>query len=141
MTSTNVQKGDQWQNCSHYWYSDWPDHKTPDNPRTLVDLAVTIEDLRQRAAAAPLYADLGLSLGCFSKALTDRIWCLWCWQDERAGGGALQRRSGPHRLLHRPVPGPVPAARREPRRRPRPRLRPALRQASPLAASFCTCHS
>ncbi|KZS09878.1 Protein tyrosine phosphatase ERK-like protein [Daphnia magna] len=32
---------------THYWYSDWPDHKTPDNPRTLVDLAVTIESMRR----------------------------------------------------------------------------------------------
>ena len=30
---------------THYWYTDWPDHNTPENPQTLVDLAITVVGL------------------------------------------------------------------------------------------------
>jgi receptor-type tyrosine-protein phosphatase R len=47
--SQNDDYPDRIHGTSHYWYSDWPDHKTPDNPRTLVDMAIAVESLRRSA--------------------------------------------------------------------------------------------
>merc|ERR1712071_399613 len=41
----SLRRGDEVRQLVHYWYSDWPDHKTPENPQTLVELATTVMGL------------------------------------------------------------------------------------------------
>lgn len=51
--SVIFQNGDEIHYLHHFWYSDWPDHKTPDNPRALINMAVTVEALRQGNTLPP----------------------------------------------------------------------------------------
>jgi len=41
----SVQRGEEVHQVVHYWYTDWPDHNTPENPQTLVNLAITVVEL------------------------------------------------------------------------------------------------
>lgn len=41
-----LKKGNQCHQLTHLWYTAWPDHKTPSNPKQLVAMAVEVESRR-----------------------------------------------------------------------------------------------
>ncbi|XP_028307166.1 tyrosine-protein phosphatase non-receptor type 5 isoform X2 [Gouania willdenowi] len=61
--------GNQTRELLHYWYTSWPDHKTPDSALPLLQLMAEVENGR-RAAAAPgpviIHCSAGIGrTGCF----------------------------------------------------------------------------
>ncbi|XP_052121379.1 tyrosine-protein phosphatase non-receptor type 5 isoform X2 [Frankliniella occidentalis] len=44
-----VQRGDETRLIQHYWYDTWPDHKTPDTARSIVELVREVEAYRQKS--------------------------------------------------------------------------------------------
>ncbi|NXQ79272.1 PTPRR phosphatase, partial [Nyctibius grandis] len=40
------QQGSQSQSVKHYWYTSWPDHKTPDSAQPLLQLMLDVEEDR-----------------------------------------------------------------------------------------------
>lgn len=46
-----LQCGNQTRVLQHYWYTSWPDHKTPDSAMPLLQLMTDVETERRTAAA------------------------------------------------------------------------------------------
>ncbi|KAJ1520575.1 hypothetical protein ONE63_003687 [Megalurothrips usitatus] len=44
-----VQRGDETRMIQHYWYDTWPDHKTPDTAKSIVELVREVEAYRQKS--------------------------------------------------------------------------------------------
>ncbi|XP_034233753.1 tyrosine-protein phosphatase non-receptor type 5-like [Thrips palmi] len=44
-----VQRGDETRIIQHYWYDTWPDHKTPDTAKSIVELVREVEAFRQKS--------------------------------------------------------------------------------------------
>lgn len=40
------QRGDETHTVHHFWYTSWPDHKTPDTAKQLISMALEVEALR-----------------------------------------------------------------------------------------------
>ncbi|XP_074916024.1 receptor-type tyrosine-protein phosphatase R isoform X3 [Chelonoidis abingdonii] len=45
-----LKQGSQSQNVKHYWYTSWPDHKTPDSAQPLLQLMLDVEEDRMASA-------------------------------------------------------------------------------------------
>ncbi|POI23111.1 hypothetical protein CIB84_013140, partial [Bambusicola thoracicus] len=45
------QQGSQSRSVKHYWYTSWPDHKTPDSAQPLLQLMLDVEEDRLEAPA------------------------------------------------------------------------------------------
>lgn len=46
---TGLQKGEEVRNLKHYWYTSWPDQKTPDQAPPLLQLVLEVEEAMQSA--------------------------------------------------------------------------------------------
>lgn len=46
---TGLQKGEEVRNLKHYWYTSWPDQKTPDQAPPLLQLVLEVEEAMQNA--------------------------------------------------------------------------------------------
>ncbi|XP_068791730.1 receptor-type tyrosine-protein phosphatase R isoform X2 [Struthio camelus] len=44
-----IKQGSQSQNVKHYWYTSWPDHKTPDSAQPLLELMLDVEEDRMES--------------------------------------------------------------------------------------------
>lgn len=44
------QQGSHTQRVKHYWYTSWPDHKTPDSAQPLLQLMLDVEEDRLASA-------------------------------------------------------------------------------------------
>lgn len=84
----------------HYWYTSWPDHKTPDSTMPLLQLMTDVETDRQMAAAMGpviVHCRYGERIKGKQSFLLKKVFkltpllMLLC----------LQRRDRPDRLLHR----------------------------------------
>ncbi|XP_013389915.1 tyrosine-protein phosphatase non-receptor type 5 [Lingula anatina] len=67
-----LQKNEEKQIISHYWYTSWPDHKAPETARQLLDLATLVEqqrqDLQTKAKVGPVVVHCSAGIGrtgCF----------------------------------------------------------------------------
>ncbi|XP_029018726.1 receptor-type tyrosine-protein phosphatase R [Betta splendens] len=67
--SLTLKCGNQTHLLQHYWYTSWPDHKTPDSAMPLLQLMADVEADRQTAAAAGpviVHCSAGIGrTGCF----------------------------------------------------------------------------
>ncbi|XP_068995467.1 receptor-type tyrosine-protein phosphatase R [Embiotoca jacksoni] len=65
--SLTLKSGNQTRVLQHYWYTSWPDHKTPDSTLPLLQLTADVEADR-RAAAGPVIVHCSAGIGrtgCF----------------------------------------------------------------------------
>uniref|UniRef100_A0A7N8XJK1 protein-tyrosine-phosphatase n=1 Tax=Mastacembelus armatus TaxID=205130 RepID=A0A7N8XJK1_9TELE len=64
-----VQCGNQTRVLQHYWYTSWPDHKTPDSAMPLLQLMADVEaDRRAAATTGPVIVHCSAGIGrtgCF----------------------------------------------------------------------------
>lgn len=93
-----LQCGNQTRVLQHYWYTSWPDHKTPDSAMPLLQLMTDVEtDRRTAAAAGPVIVHCryggreNKGRFCLQKQVFKSLPTLLC----------SQRRDRPDRLLHR----------------------------------------
>lgn len=67
--SLTLKCGNQTRSVQHYWYTSWPDHKTPDSAMPLLELMTDVEtDRRSSAAMGPVIVHCSAGLGrtgCF----------------------------------------------------------------------------
>uniref|UniRef100_A0A8C6U284 protein-tyrosine-phosphatase n=1 Tax=Neogobius melanostomus TaxID=47308 RepID=A0A8C6U284_9GOBI len=67
--SLTLKCGNQTRSLQHYWYTSWPDHKTPDSAMPLLELMTDVEsDRRSSAAMGPVIVHCSAGLGrtgCF----------------------------------------------------------------------------
>lgn len=67
--SLTLKSGNQTRTVQHYWYTSWPDHKTPDSALPLLELMGDVEaDRRSAAAMGPVIVHCSAGLGrtgCF----------------------------------------------------------------------------
>ncbi|XP_068162667.1 receptor-type tyrosine-protein phosphatase R [Antennarius striatus] len=67
--SLTLKCGNQTRVLQHYWYTSWPDHKTPDSTMPLLQLAADVEaDRRMVAAGGPVIVHCSAGIGrtgCF----------------------------------------------------------------------------
>ncbi|XP_040005475.1 receptor-type tyrosine-protein phosphatase R [Xiphias gladius] len=67
--SLTLKLGNQSRVLQHYWYTSWPDHKTPDSAMPLLQLMADVEaDRRTAAAAGPVIVHCSAGIGrtgCF----------------------------------------------------------------------------
>ncbi|XP_072375040.1 tyrosine-protein phosphatase non-receptor type 5 isoform X1 [Scyliorhinus torazame] len=49
LRNITLKDGSEERHLKHYWYTSWPDQKTPDNARPLLQLVQEVEDARQQA--------------------------------------------------------------------------------------------
>lgn len=67
--SLTLKCGNQTRAVQHYWYTSWPDHKTPDSAMPLLELMADVEaDRRSAAAMGPVIVHCSAGLGrtgCF----------------------------------------------------------------------------
>ncbi|KAM4569426.1 receptor-type tyrosine-protein phosphatase R [Odontesthes bonariensis] len=68
--SLTLKCGNQTRSLQHYWYTSWPDHKTPDSALPLLQLMADVETDRRAAAAAMgpviVHCSAGIGrTGCF----------------------------------------------------------------------------
>lgn len=67
--SLTLKCGNQTRSVQHYWYTSWPDHKTPDSAMPLLELMSEVEsDRRASAAMGPVIVHCSAGLGrtgCF----------------------------------------------------------------------------
>uniref|UniRef100_A0A3B3CSP5 protein-tyrosine-phosphatase n=2 Tax=Oryzias melastigma TaxID=30732 RepID=A0A3B3CSP5_ORYME len=67
--SLTLKCGNQTRVLQHYWYTSWPDHKTPDSALPLLQLMADVEaDRRAAAAAGPVIVHCSAGIGrtgCF----------------------------------------------------------------------------
>ncbi|RVE56468.1 hypothetical protein OJAV_G00221570 [Oryzias javanicus] len=67
--SLTLKCGNQTRVLQHYWYTSWPDHKTPDSALPLLQLMADVEaDRRAAAAAGPVVVHCSAGIGrtgCF----------------------------------------------------------------------------
>ncbi|KFO54630.1 Tyrosine-protein phosphatase non-receptor type 5, partial [Corvus brachyrhynchos] len=67
---TGLQKGEEVRNLKHYWYTSWPDQKTPDQAPPLLQLVLEVEEAMQSAeeknAPVIVHCSAGIGrTGCF----------------------------------------------------------------------------
>uniref|UniRef100_A0A8C3HI25 protein-tyrosine-phosphatase n=1 Tax=Chrysemys picta bellii TaxID=8478 RepID=A0A8C3HI25_CHRPI len=64
-----LKQGSQSQNVKHYWYTSWPDHKTPDSAQPLLQLMLDVEEDRMASAGrGPVIVHCSAGIGrtgCF----------------------------------------------------------------------------
>ncbi|NWU60325.1 PTN5 phosphatase, partial [Pterocles burchelli] len=65
-----LQKGEEVRNLKHYWYTSWPDQKTPDQAPPLLQLVLEVEEAMQSAeeknAPVIVHCSAGIGrTGCF----------------------------------------------------------------------------
>ncbi|KAM7181553.1 receptor-type tyrosine-protein phosphatase R isoform 3-T3 [Macrochelys suwanniensis] len=64
-----LKQGSQTQNVKHYWYTSWPDHKTPDSAQPLLQLMLDVEQDRMASAGrGPVIVHCSAGIGrtgCF----------------------------------------------------------------------------
>nr|XP_033806595.1 receptor-type tyrosine-protein phosphatase R isoform X2 [Geotrypetes seraphini] len=64
-----ILKGSQARTVKHYWYTSWPDHKTPDSAHPLLQLMLDVEEDRKAAASrgpVVVHCSAGIGrTGCF----------------------------------------------------------------------------
>ncbi|KAL4660245.1 receptor-type tyrosine-protein phosphatase R isoform X2 [Arapaima gigas] len=64
-----LQQAGQSRNVKHYWYTSWPDHKTPDSAQPLLQLMAEVEEDRQAMGArGPVIVHCSAGIGrtgCF----------------------------------------------------------------------------
>ncbi|XP_038267421.1 receptor-type tyrosine-protein phosphatase R isoform X1 [Dermochelys coriacea] len=64
-----LKQGSQSQNMKHYWYTSWPDHKTPDSAQPLLQLMLDVEEDRMASAGrGPVIVHCSAGIGrtgCF----------------------------------------------------------------------------
>ncbi|KAM7378584.1 hypothetical protein PAMA_013474 [Pampus argenteus] len=67
--SLTLKCGNQTRTLQHYWYTSWPDHKTPDSALPLLQLMADVEtDRRTAAATGPVIVHCSAGIGrtgCF----------------------------------------------------------------------------
>lgn len=67
--SLTLKCGNQTRSVQHYWYTSWPDHKTPDSAMPLLELMTDVESDRSSSAAmGPVIVHCSAGLGrtgCF----------------------------------------------------------------------------
>lgn len=67
--SLTLKCGNQTRSVQHYWYTSWPDHKTPDSAMPLLELMTDVEsDRTSSAAMGPVIVHCSAGLGrtgCF----------------------------------------------------------------------------
>ncbi|KAM9328422.1 receptor-type tyrosine-protein phosphatase R [Pholidichthys leucotaenia] len=67
--SLTLKSGNQTRTLQHYWYTSWPDHKTPDSALPLLQLMADVETDRQSATAmGPVIVHCSAGIGrtgCF----------------------------------------------------------------------------
>ncbi|NXX27740.1 PTPRR phosphatase, partial [Nicator chloris] len=63
------QQGNQSRSVKHYWYTSWPDHKTPDSAQPLLQLMLDVEEDRaQSPGRGPVIVHCSAGIGrtgCF----------------------------------------------------------------------------
>ncbi|XP_010787339.1 receptor-type tyrosine-protein phosphatase R-like, partial [Notothenia coriiceps] len=52
--SLTLKSGNQTRDLQHFWYTSWPDHKTPDSTLPLLQLMGDVEDQRAAAILGPV---------------------------------------------------------------------------------------
>ncbi|KAM5249213.1 receptor-type tyrosine-protein phosphatase R isoform 4-T4 [Hipposideros larvatus] len=64
-----LKQGSHTQHVKHYWYTSWPDHKTPDNAQPLLQLMLDVEEDRLASAGrgpVVVHCSAGIGrTGCF----------------------------------------------------------------------------
>ncbi|XP_015711435.1 receptor-type tyrosine-protein phosphatase R isoform X3 [Coturnix japonica] len=64
-----IKQGSQSRSVKHYWYTSWPDHKTPDSAQPLLQLMLDVEEDRLEAPArGPIVVHCSAGIGrtgCF----------------------------------------------------------------------------
>ncbi|XP_041833269.1 receptor-type tyrosine-protein phosphatase R [Melanotaenia boesemani] len=66
--SLTLKCGNQTRTLQHYWYTSWPDHKTPDSALPLLQLMADAETDRRAAAVGPVIVHCSAGIGrtgCF----------------------------------------------------------------------------
>uniref|UniRef100_W5NHA0 protein-tyrosine-phosphatase n=1 Tax=Lepisosteus oculatus TaxID=7918 RepID=W5NHA0_LEPOC len=67
--SLTLKQGGQSHNVKHYWYTSWPDHKTPDSTQPLLQLMTEVEeDRRVSGSRGPVIVHCSAGIGrtgCF----------------------------------------------------------------------------
>ncbi|XP_066579784.1 receptor-type tyrosine-protein phosphatase R isoform X2 [Amia ocellicauda] len=67
--SLTLKQGGQSRTVKHYWYTSWPDHKTPDSTQPLLQLMTEVEDDRRAAGSrGPVIVHCSAGIGrtgCF----------------------------------------------------------------------------
>ncbi|KAL3048654.1 hypothetical protein OYC64_007247 [Pagothenia borchgrevinki] len=66
--SLTLKSGNQSRDLQHFWYTSWPDHKTPDSTLPLLQLMGDVEDRRAAAILGPVIVHCSAGIGrtgCF----------------------------------------------------------------------------
>ncbi|KAL6116557.1 ptprr [Pungitius sinensis] len=79
--SLTLKCGNQTRGVQHYWYTAWPDHKTPDATMPLLQLMSDVEAERRAAGPVIVHCSAGIGrTGCFIATT------IGCQQLQREGG-------------------------------------------------------
>ncbi|XP_043572758.1 receptor-type tyrosine-protein phosphatase R-like [Chiloscyllium plagiosum] len=108
----SIKNGEQSRNVKHYWYSSWPDHKTPDTAQSLLDLIHEVEECRQAAGnSGPIIVHcsagigrtgcfIATSIGCQQMKETNEVDILGIVCQMRTDRGGMIQTSEQYQFLH-----------------------------------------
>ncbi|XP_067913255.1 receptor-type tyrosine-protein phosphatase R-like [Heterodontus francisci] len=108
----SIKDAKQSRSVKHYWYSSWPDHKTPDTAQSLLDLIHEVEGSRQTAGnRGPIVVHcsagigrtgcfIATSIGCQQIKETSEVDILGIVCQMRTDRGGMIQTSEQYQFLH-----------------------------------------
>ncbi|XP_062921625.1 receptor-type tyrosine-protein phosphatase R-like isoform X1 [Mobula hypostoma] len=108
----SIKHSKQSRSVRHYWYSSWPDHKTPDTAQSLLDLVQEVEGSRQIAGnrgPTVVHCSAGIgrtgcfiatSIGCQQLKETNKVDILGIVCQMRIDRGGMIQTSEQYQFLH-----------------------------------------
>ncbi|XP_038676369.1 receptor-type tyrosine-protein phosphatase R-like isoform X1 [Scyliorhinus canicula] len=108
----SIKDGKQSRSVKHYWYSSWPDHKTPDTAQSLLDLIHEVEESREAAGnRGPIIVHcsagigrtgcfIATSIGCQQIKETSEVDILGIVCQMRTDRGGMIQTSEQYQFLH-----------------------------------------